>query len=148
MASAVALAPRARLGASVAPGRAGPGVTDFRLTARTQLVLAKVAEYPGASNRRVADLSGIRDQGQISRLMRRLEGNGLIHNTGGATAGVPNAWRLTPRGEEVLLAGAPNRDRHQTTPIAIAGPPKAVEQAKKHEQKRQKQTSTDRKGNR
>ncbi len=108
MAPAAALAPRARFGASATPGGAGAGVAHFRLTARTQIVLAAVAEHPGASNRRVADLAGIRDQGQISKLLRRLEGHGLLQNSGGATAGVPNAWRLTSPGEEVLSACRPS----------------------------------------
>jgi DNA-binding MarR family transcriptional regulator len=107
MAPAAALAPRGRFGVSVTPGGAGAGVTHFRLTARTQMVLAVVAEHAGVSNRRVADLAGVRDQGQISKLLRRLEGHGLLQNSGGATAGVPNAWRLTPRGEELLSASRP-----------------------------------------
>jgi AcrR family transcriptional regulator len=82
---------------------------DFRLTVRTHLVLTAVAElgegaFAPPSNVDISRAAGVRDQGQISRLLRRLEGHGLIRNTGGATAGVPNAWHLTPRGEEVLSA--------------------------------------------
>jgi hypothetical protein len=33
----------------------------------------------------------------------RLQGHGLIENTGGPDPGCPNAWRLTPRGEEAHL---------------------------------------------
>ena len=98
---------RVRLGAPVRPG-AGRGATDFRLTARTQIVLLAVAELGGRgfdpSNRQVSNAAGVRDQGQISKLLARLERVGLLRNTGGETAGVPNAWSLTARGEEVLSA--------------------------------------------
>jgi AcrR family transcriptional regulator/DNA-binding MarR family transcriptional regulator len=79
---------------------------DFRLTVRTHLVLTAVARLgergSDPSNREIAGAAGVRDQGQISRLLARLEGLGLLVNTGGATAGIPNAWRLTPKGEAVL----------------------------------------------
>jgi AcrR family transcriptional regulator len=75
---------------------------DFRPTFRTQMVLAAVAEHPGASNRQLSDIAEIIDQGQISKLLARLEGHGLLENSGGQTAGIPNAWHLTPRGEEIV----------------------------------------------
>jgi AcrR family transcriptional regulator/DNA-binding MarR family transcriptional regulator len=79
---------------------------DFRLTVRTHLVLTAVARLgergSDPSNSEIAGAAGVRDQGQISRLLARLEGLGLLENAGGATAGVPNAWRLTPRGGEVV----------------------------------------------
>jgi AcrR family transcriptional regulator/DNA-binding MarR family transcriptional regulator len=92
--------------------RGGPrtkSAAPFRLTARTHLVLTAVAElsegaFAPPSNVDISKAAGVRDQGQISRLMRRLEGHGLLENTGGATAGVPNAWHLTARGQEVLSA--------------------------------------------
>ncbi len=76
---------------------------DMRLTYRTVRVLGAVAEHPGASSRRVADASGIADQGQISKLLRRLEGLGLI-DTDCPTRGGSNAWRLTAKGREVERA--------------------------------------------
>ena len=77
----------------------------MRLTYRTVRVLMAIAGHPGASNRIVADGSGISDQGQVSKLLARLEGLGLIANTGlGHPRGAPNAWRLTKRGEEVEQA--------------------------------------------
>jgi AcrR family transcriptional regulator len=91
-------------------GRSGerPDLAPFRPTVRTQMVLAAVAELAGRgcnpNNRQVADRAGISDQGQISKLLARLEGVGLLQNTGGETQGVPRAWRLTPRGEEILCA--------------------------------------------
>ena len=74
----------------------------FRPTLRTHKVLAAVAERPGANNRQVGVTAGVSDQGQMSRLLARLEGLGLLRNTGGQTLGAPYAWHLTPRGEEVL----------------------------------------------
>ncbi len=76
----------------------------MRLTYRTLCVLEGVAARPGASNREVADLAGITDQGQISKLLTRLEKLGLLRNTaeqGHQPTGEPNAWRLTTRGVEV-----------------------------------------------
>jgi AcrR family transcriptional regulator/DNA-binding MarR family transcriptional regulator len=81
----------------------------MRLTYRTVRVLLAVAATPGGSNRQVADESGIGDQGQISKLLARLHGLGLIENTGSPTTrGAPNAWILTDRGWEVQAALARN----------------------------------------
>ncbi len=78
----------------------GPRV---RLTYRTMRVLTEIAEHPGASNREVAERAGIVDQGQISKLLARLQAGTLIANMGeGTTRGAPNAWRLTERGEHAL----------------------------------------------
>jgi AcrR family transcriptional regulator/DNA-binding MarR family transcriptional regulator len=75
---------------------------EMRLTYRTVRVLAAIASIPGASNREVSDAAGVADQGQISKLLARLEHLGLIENVGeGHAKGEPNAWRLTPRGIEV-----------------------------------------------
>jgi DNA-binding MarR family transcriptional regulator len=67
-------------------------------------VLCAVAEYPGASNREISDLADVRDQGQISRLLTRLEGHGLLQNenTGPEMQGTSNAWRLTPKGKQIV----------------------------------------------
>ncbi len=75
---------------------------NMRLTYRTLMVLSAVAADPGASNRGVADAAGVQDQGQISKLLGRLERLGLIQNTGsGQPKGEPNAWELTAKGREV-----------------------------------------------
>ncbi len=93
-------APRTRESSSA--GRSAVEGIGMRLTHRTACVLGAIASHPGASNREVADLSGIVDQGQISKLLSRLEGLGLIVNVGqGGFRGSPNAWTLTPRGEHV-----------------------------------------------
>jgi AcrR family transcriptional regulator len=74
----------------------------MRLTYRTARVLDGVATNPGASNRLIADHAGITDQGQVSKLLARLERLGLLANTGlGQAKGKPNAWRLTPTGVRV-----------------------------------------------
>jgi AcrR family transcriptional regulator/DNA-binding MarR family transcriptional regulator len=86
---------------------------DMRLTYRTVRVLIAIATHPGASNREVADTAGITDQGQISKLLLRLQNLGLIHNEGeGPAKGEPNAWQLTPKGQEVEGA-----IREQTTAV-------------------------------
>ena len=74
----------------------------MRLTYRTLRVLAAIAQCPGASNREVAERADVQDQGQISKLLARLEHLGLIENDGpGHAKGEANAWRLTPKGEDV-----------------------------------------------
>ncbi len=81
------------------------GGLDMRLTYRTLRVLAAVAASPGASNRAVAEWAEVSDQGQISKLLARLEHLGLVRNTGvGHVKGEPNAWELTVRGREVEQA--------------------------------------------
>jgi AcrR family transcriptional regulator len=81
---------------------------EMRLTYRTARVLLAIAANPSASNRQVGAAAGIDDQGQISKLLARLEKLGLVHNNGvGQVRGAPNAWLLTKKGAEVeqLVAG-------------------------------------------
>jgi AcrR family transcriptional regulator len=75
-----------------------------RLTYRTTRVLSAIADYPGASNREVADRAGIVDQGQISKLLARLQESALIVKIGESrpARGAPNSWGLTERGEALL----------------------------------------------
>ena len=74
----------------------------IRFTYRTARVLATIAATPGASNRHIADNSGITDEGQMSRLLGRLSKCELVENQGeGHTKGEPNAWTLTPRGQAI-----------------------------------------------
>lgn len=80
----------------------------IRLTFRTARVLAVVGAQPGASNRAIADAAGVADQGQISKLLRRLATHGLIENHGhGHADGEPNAWTLTARGQAIQHAIEP-----------------------------------------
>jgi AcrR family transcriptional regulator len=78
---------------------------DMRLTYRTIRVLVAIAAAPGASNRRIAEAAGVSDQGQISKLLTRLEHLGLIQNVGeGPAKGEPNSWTLTHTGTDVERA--------------------------------------------
>jgi AcrR family transcriptional regulator len=82
--------------------RGGPVAPDVRLTYRTLRVLAEIAAAPGISNQAVAEAAGIRDQGQISKLLSRVEGLGLIRNAGaGQPRGRANAWHITDRGAAI-----------------------------------------------
>lgn len=84
----------------------------MRLTYRTARVLGAIVEQPGSSNRQVGALAEVSDQGQISKLLARLEHLGLIHNTSaGRAQGEANAWALTEKGREV----------HAHTSIASVG---------------------------
>lgn len=88
-------APRVKPASSPLPRR-------MRLTYRTVRVLAAVAANPGASNRAIGIVAGVGDQGQISKLLGRLERLELIENSAAHLGrGEPNAWVLARRGEEV-----------------------------------------------
>jgi AcrR family transcriptional regulator len=77
----------------------------MRITYRTMLVLSAIAAQPGASNRQVATAADIADQGQVSKLLQRLERLGLIVNTwAGQERGMANRWQLTPLGLEIERA--------------------------------------------
>jgi AcrR family transcriptional regulator/DNA-binding MarR family transcriptional regulator len=83
---------------------------DYRLTVRTQMALAAVSGRPGLNNREVSEAIGLADQGQISRMMRRLQDQGLIENTQAHTNRQARAWRLTADGEAVIDAHRGGRD--------------------------------------
>lgn len=94
--------PPLRRSRSLRSGRTAVRGAGIRLTYRTARVLSAIAERPGANNREVANRAEVVDQGQISKLLSRLESEGLITNAGGGAArGTPNAWQLTLRGEQV-----------------------------------------------
>jgi hypothetical protein len=97
-------APKQRTVDRVAPG---DPLRDMgtRLTYRTVRVLMSVAASPGASNREIGLGAGMEDQGQISKLLARLQRLELIHNARSAAArGAPNAWGLTEQGWRVQRA--------------------------------------------
>jgi AcrR family transcriptional regulator len=74
----------------------------MRLTYRTARVLKATGEHPGANNRQIGEHADLYDQGQISKLLARLQRLGLLENSGeGQPRGEPNAWTLTPLGERV-----------------------------------------------
>lgn len=84
---------------------------DFRITQRTYRALAAIAEQcaegTNPSNREVSAAARISDQGHVSRLMARLREQALVENTAALLPGNRKAWRLTPRGEELLSASCP-----------------------------------------
>jgi AcrR family transcriptional regulator len=87
----------------VGGGRSDP-LRDLpmRLTYRTISVLSAIAANPASSNREVGVAAGMHDQGQISKLLSRLDRLGLVENGGaGSSKGAPNAWTLTAKGREV-----------------------------------------------
>jgi AcrR family transcriptional regulator len=109
---------RSVAGRRAQPPRSGRAVMEgagSRVTYRTARVLSAIAERPGSSNREIANRAEIVDQGQISKLLSRLEAQGLIANVGGGgLRGAPNAWELTLRGEQIhhtiaRMAAAPAR---------------------------------------
>ncbi len=80
----------------------------MRVTYRTARVLSVIAQEPGRSNAEVGSRVEVSDAGQISKLLARLEGLGLVENRGAGHAyGAPNAWHLTRRGREVDAAIGP-----------------------------------------
>ena len=96
---------------------AGTVSTGFRMTVLTREVLGAVANLSAGgsspSNREIARAAGVKDEGQISKLLRRLEDHGLLENTGPVTAGAPKAWELTPRGEEILRTSQVNKEQNK-----------------------------------
>jgi AcrR family transcriptional regulator len=83
---------------------------NMRFTYRTVRVLCTIGEQPYTSNREVADGAGVVDQGQMSKLLTRLQSLGLIENrevgrrAGGSFKGEPNCWTLTAQGAGVVEA--------------------------------------------
>ena len=75
-----------------------PPEARLRITYRTLRVLTAVAARPGSSNRELSEAAGVKDQGQISKLLRRLEAQGLIRNQGVDRNGVAKRWELTEQG--------------------------------------------------
>lgn len=87
----------------------------MRLTYRTVRVLLAIAENPDASNRIIGEVADISDQGQISKLLNRLQRLELISNRG-FVQGAPNAWSLTPVGLQLL-----KRFRNHTVDVEEQG---------------------------
>jgi AcrR family transcriptional regulator len=89
----------------------GNVAVSFRMTALTHDVLAQVASLGAQglnpTNREIAQAASVKDEGQISKLLARLQTRDLLENTGGGDRAAGNAWRLTPRGEQLLHASSP-----------------------------------------
>jgi AcrR family transcriptional regulator len=87
----------------------------MRLTYRTVRVLMAIAQHPQASNRQIGEAAGIADQGQISKLLARLERIGLVSNTGiHPGKGAPNSWALTEQGERIAQSIRTNTEGSQS----------------------------------
>jgi AcrR family transcriptional regulator len=102
----------ADLGASREAGLARAASLPIRVTHRTTMVLRAIARAPYSNNREIADAAELTDEGQTSKLLARLERQGVIENVGvGAARGEPNAWLLTACGQHALAlidaSGAP-----------------------------------------
>lgn len=101
----------------VSPGRPTAGAAKPegtrlpRLTYRTARVLSAIAERPGAPNRRIGSLAEIGDEGQICKLLQRLERAELIYRRSNGRAGGANAWYLTAKGIDVERAAARELDQ-------------------------------------
>jgi AcrR family transcriptional regulator len=121
----------ARVGAN--SHRGGDPFRDLplRFTYRTARVLATIAEHPDASNRHIGQDAGMTDQGQTSKLLKRLQQAGLIENTGaGRDSGEPNAWRLTTRGKTINTALGTTEAKFRSSgpaPVARIAQPKKTE---------------------
>ncbi len=105
-------APATERGLARAPAISRAADLPIRATHRTTLVLGAIAHAPYSNNREIADAAGLTDEGQTSKLLARLERQGVIENVGiGAARGEPNAWLLTVSGRRALAligaAGAP-----------------------------------------
>jgi hypothetical protein len=78
---------------------------NLRLTYRTIMALDAISRQPGINNRTAAVESGIKDEGQVSKLLSRLERMAVIENRGlGQDRGASNAWHLTTLGSELVRA--------------------------------------------
>lgn len=74
----------------------------MRLTYRTVRVLVAIDRNPDGSNRLVGEAAGMSDQGQISKLLSRLERIGLVENTRiHPGRGAANSWALTEMGRRI-----------------------------------------------
>ncbi|HEX5308419.1 MAG TPA: TetR family transcriptional regulator [Solirubrobacteraceae bacterium] len=76
--------------------------SGMRMTYRTVCVLLAIGDHAEASNRAIGRSAGVPDQGQISKLLSRLQRVGLIENAyTNPGRGAANAWRLTEKGRRL-----------------------------------------------
>lgn len=87
----------------------------MRLTYRTVRVLMAIAQHPQASNRVIGETADMADQGQISKLLARLERIGLASNTRiHPGKGAPNSWALTEKGQQIAESIRANTEGNQS----------------------------------
>ncbi len=83
----------------------------MRLTYRTVRVLQFIANNPRSTNSQIGRAVEIADQGQISKLLARLQRLGLTQNTESMPGkGKRNAWTLTEMGVKLEQAMSVNAD--------------------------------------
>jgi AcrR family transcriptional regulator len=115
---------RDRASDAALPVRADPlAELPLRLTYRTARVLLDVCDHPGSSNRQIAERVEIHDQGQVSKLLSRLQRVGLLTNSanGAPARGDANAWLLTTSGEQVTgVIRAHSVSNTSTKPASVA----------------------------
>lgn len=80
-----------------------PGVLRHGNSHRMRACMHYLADNPGASNEAIGAGIGISHAGQVSALLTRLRGAGLVEIKAGG-AGRPNACRLSCHGAEVVRA--------------------------------------------
>lgn len=80
-----------------------PGLLRHANARRMRACIRYLVANPDASNRAVAAGIGISHAGQVSVLLARLHGAGLLEKESGG-AGRPNAWRLSAYGARVAEA--------------------------------------------
>jgi DNA-binding MarR family transcriptional regulator len=72
--------------------------TALGLTQLSAAALRHIAAHPGCRNVEIADEIGVAHESQMSRLLRRLAGEGLVQSR---REGRSHAWALTERGSAV-----------------------------------------------
>lgn len=87
----------------VRPGVEVPGLLRHGSAHRMRQCVRYIAENPGASNRAVGAGIEVSHAGQVSALLSRLRGAGLLEKSPGG-AGRPNAWHLSTYGAAVAQA--------------------------------------------
>jgi hypothetical protein len=95
----------------------------IRISERAFGVLAVIDKLNGRgsspSNREIGDATEIKDQAQVSKLMKQLAHLGLVTNTGaGGLTGKPYAWRVTAKGPSCWASSKRTSDGgHAILPI-------------------------------
>ena len=86
-------------------GASAIGELPILFTHRTTLVLRAIAAFPRSSNAAIARAAGLTDEGQMSKLLKRLEHRGLIEHVKPERGSRRlKAWLITPTGRRVLLS--------------------------------------------
>ncbi|HEX5924494.1 MAG TPA: TetR family transcriptional regulator [Baekduia sp.] len=81
--------------------------TTLGLTVLSAATLRHIAAHPGCRNVEIADELGVAHESQMSRLLRRLAGEGLVQSR---REGRSHAWGLTERGAAVASQLAARTD--------------------------------------